>query len=114
MDVEEWIRKNVRCCACGGSLRNSKHINGIILERKAKWKNNTWGNVIVGVSGYAIAIVCDECVKKRVEPKFAVEWSDDKKEVRYHPVDELEPMTDKEKSLLEMLQEGMVEKALAG
>ena len=114
MDVEEWIRKNVKCCACGGSLRKSEHINGIMLERKAKWKNNTWGNIIIGISGYAIAIVCDECVKKRVEPKFAVEWDDDKKEVRYHPVDELEPMTDKDKSLLEMLQEDIVGGALAG
>jgi len=114
MDVEEWIRKNVKCCACGKPLKDSRYINGVLLERKAKWKNNTWGNLILGVSGYAVAIVCDECVKKKVKPKYAVEWSDDKREVRYHPVDELEPMSDKEKSLLEMLREGMVGNALAG
>jgi len=52
MDVEKWIRKNVKCCACGKPLKNSKYINGVLLERKARWKNNTWGNVIAEVSGY--------------------------------------------------------------
>jgi len=103
MSIEDWIRKNVKCCACGASLKNSKYINGVLLERKARWKTNTWGNFIVGLSGYAVAIVCDECVKKKAKPKFAVEWSDDKKEVRYHPVEELEPISDREKLLLTTL-----------
>ena len=100
MNIEEWIKNNIKCCACCKPLKDSKYINGVLLERKAKWKNNTWGNVIAGVSGYAVAIVCDECVKKKVKPKYAVEWDDDKKEIRYHPVSELEPMSDREKLLL--------------
>ena len=113
--MEEWIRNNVKCCACGKPLKNSEYINGVLLERKARWKNNTWGNLIIGVSRYAIAFVCDECVKKKAKPKFAVEWSDDEREVRYHPVDELEPMSDKEKALLDMLRgRDMVKRTLAG
>lgn len=91
MDIEDWIRENVKCCACGAKLTTSKYINGICLDKKATWKNNTWGNVLVeGSSGRAIAFVCDECVKKKVLPKYAVEWNDDQSEARYHPVEDLE------------------------
>ena len=115
MDPEEWvglIEKNVKCCACCKPLKNSKNLHIVLLERKAKWKDNTWGT-IARTSGYALAIVCDECAKKRIEPKYAVELSK-KGEVRYHPVSELEPMTDKEKLLLEMLRDDMVGRDLAG
>lgn len=101
--MEEWIREAVKCCACESKLTRSRYINCICLDKKATWKNNTWGNVIAGISGYAVAIVCDECVKSKVEPKYAVEWDDDETEVRYHSVNELKPMPEKEERLLEIL-----------
>jgi len=100
-DTEEWVERiseGVKCCACCKPLKNSKNLHIILLERKAKWKDNTWGT-IAGTSGYALAIVCDECAKKGIEPKYAVEMSK-KGEVRYHPVSELEPMSDRERLLL--------------
>ena len=104
MDTEEWVEqisKGVKCCACCKPLKNSKNLHIVLLERKAKWEDNTWGT-IAGTSGYALAVVCDECAKKGIEPKYAVEMSK-KGEVRYHPVSELEPMSEKERLLLETL-----------
>ena len=89
MDIEE-IREHVKCCACGAEMKKSRYINSICLDKKATWKNNTWGNVLVpGSGGRAVAIVCDECIEQKTGPEFAVEWDDDF-EVRYHRITELE------------------------
>jgi len=118
MNTEEWVERiseEVKCCACCKPLKNSKNLHIVLLERKAKWENNTWGT-IAGTSGYALAVVCDECAKKGNEPKYAVEMSS-RGEVRYHPVSELEPMSDRERLLLETLvalRERMMGRALAG
>ena len=104
MDAEEWVERiseGVKCCACCKPLKKSKNLHIVLLERKAKWKDNTWSTV-AGTSGYALAVVCDECAKRGIEPKYAVEMSS-KGEVRYHPVNELEPMSEKEKLILETL-----------
>ena len=104
MNTEEWvglIEKNMKCCACCKPLKDSKNLHIVLLERKAKWKDNTWGT-IARTSGYALAVVCDECAKKGIEPRYAVEMSK-KGEVRYHPVSELEPIPEREKLLLETL-----------
>jgi len=104
MNTEEWVERiseGVKCCACCKPLESSKNLHVVLLERKAKWKDNTWGT-IAGTSGYALAVVCDECAKRGIEPKYAVEMSN-KSEVRYHPVNELEPMSEKEKLILQTL-----------
>ena len=105
MDTEEWVEqisKGVKCCACCKPLKNSKSIHIVFLEQKAKWKDNTWDCSIAGISGCAIAVVCDECAKKGIEPKYAVEMSS-RGEVRYHPISELEPIPERGKLLLETL-----------
>ena len=118
MNTEEWVErisKGVKCCACCKPLKDSEKLHIILLERKAKWKDNTWGT-IAGTSGYALAVVCDECAKQGNEPKYAVEMSK-KGEIRYHLVSELEPIPEREKLLLETLvalRERMVGNALAG
>ena len=104
MNTKGWVERiseGVKCCACCKPLKNSKNLHIVFLERKAKWKDNTWGT-IAGTSGYALAVVCDECAKRGIEPKYAVEMSS-KGEARYHPVNELEPMSEKEKLILETL-----------
>jgi hypothetical protein len=103
LDFEDWIRQTVKCCACESKLNKSKYINAICLDKKATWKNNTWGNVIVGVSGYAVAIVCDKCAENKVEPRYAVEWDDNESEVRYHLVSELKLMPEFDRRLLKIL-----------
>jgi len=86
---DDWIRKNVRCCACGGSLEDSKHINLVALDKVASWKFPTWGNVLTKQPLiHAVAIVCDKCIDKGVQPKFAVEWNDNGN-VKYHKIEEL-------------------------
>ena len=89
MSIESEIRK-INCCACGGSLKDSKHINGICLNKKAAWVFPVWGNVLVKDShGRATAFVCDQCLENKATPKFAVEFRKDGGAI-YHPVEDLE------------------------
>lgn len=91
MDTEEKIKECVKCCACGESLSTSRYINTICLDKKATWRYNTWGNVLIpGSEGRAVAIVCDECIEQKREPEYAVEWDNDMTEVRYHLISDLE------------------------
>lgn len=102
---ENFIRAKVKCCACGGSLKDSQNINMVCLMKETKWKYPCWGNFLLGVLGFASALLCDKCVKENRKAKFAVEWDKDRGLVKYHlveklrdvppeifaPLDELEP-----------------------
>jgi len=57
--------------------------------KEAEWLHPTWGNVILGVYGFASAIVCDKCLKERKKPKWALEWDQRTLETKYHPVEKL-------------------------
>jgi len=88
-DYIKRIREKIKCCACSGSLADSKEINVICLMKEAEWKHPTWGNVILGIYGFATAILCDKCLRKRKKPKWALEWDERTLEARYHPVKRL-------------------------
>jgi hypothetical protein len=98
-----WLKIHGKCCSCEGTLKDSRHLNLVALNKKAKWDFPTWGNVLIeGSEGRAVAIVCDHCVKKARKEgfkiKFAVEIAsriDENGEavytdIKYHPVEELE------------------------
>lgn len=88
-DIICWIRENVKCCSCGHSLKNSKYINGISLNKIATWKHPSWGNLYVkGSHGRAISFQCDSCLNEKKTINYAVEFKD--KNVIYHPVEKLE------------------------
>jgi hypothetical protein len=88
--MEKIIRAKVKCCSCEGSLEKG-HINIIALMKVAQWQYPCWGNVLLGVHGFASAIVCDKCLKSRKKVKFAIEWTTpDLSIVKYHPVEELD------------------------
>ena len=92
---EGKVRKNVKCCACGGSLKSSKFINGICLNKLADWKHPVWGNVLVKdkyPEPRAISILCDHCIEDKRQPTYAVEWSDDYSKVTYHRVEDLKDL----------------------
>lgn len=98
-EVEDKIRDNVKCCACGGSLKSSKHINGVCLNKLATWEYPCWGNILIwrvdpekGRMKRATAILCDSCIKDCREPKYAVEWNRDYSEVKYHRVEDLKDL----------------------
>ena len=95
MDVSEWIKANVRCCSCGGSLESSRHINILCLNRLATWEWPRWGNILV-MDKYPVnrapAILCDRCVEENREIKFAIEWDNERTYVRYHKVEELQEL----------------------
>lgn len=95
---DEQIKAEGKCCACDEPLQNSKHLNLIALDRKATWEYPTWGNVLLHLHGYAVAILCDNCVKKGKAAKYAVEFKDDK--IIYHDVETLQEISELEKALL--------------
>jgi len=100
------IKEKVKCCACGGSLANSKEINIICLMKEAEWKHPTWGNVILGVYGLASAIFCDDCLKKGKKAKWAIEWDQQTLETKYHPVEKLKDVPEAIFSPLDELEPG--------
>ena len=95
IDSEKWIKDNVRCCACGGSLKRSRFINMIALDKLATWKWPVWGNVLL-LNKYpmnrAIAILCDKCIEKNRKPKYAVEWDMKHNSVKYHLIKNLKDL----------------------
>lgn len=104
-EIEKKIRNHVKCCACGGSLKPSKFVNGVVLNKLAAWKYPVWGNILVR-DRYselrAVAILCDCCIEEKRQPKYAVEWSDDYSKVRYHRVEELKDLSEiSDKDILE-------------
>jgi hypothetical protein len=95
MNVERWIKRNVKCCSCGEPLKNSRHINIIALDMLAEWRNPVWGNILVKdrhPEPRALAIICDNCLEKRIFPVYAVEWDMEKNIVKYHPIKDLKPL----------------------
>ena len=96
----DWMIKKVKCCACGKPLKNSECNHIIYLRYKAKWKGSTWSHPLLGIPRCALAVICDECIRKGTKPKYALERTDED-EPRYHPIDELEPLSERQKQSLE-------------
>lgn len=86
-----WIFQNVLCGACRKSLKASKYLNGVTLDRKARWEFPIWGNILIpGCEGRAVAYVCDLCIDTAREKdlpipvNFAVEIGDNSSWAKYH------------------------------
>lgn len=88
-DLSQKIKEKIKCCTCGGSLADSKEINTICLMKEAEWKQPTWGSIILGIHGFAAAIICDKCLKEGKKPKWAIEWNQKTLAIKYHPVEKL-------------------------
>lgn len=99
-DFTEFLWKNGKCCICEDPLKDSKQINFGMLDKLTFWKFPGWGNIFAEkpgdrISGRALAVVCDKCyhAKKRGEPvgkiRFALEVTEEMKEIIYHPVEDL-------------------------
>jgi len=84
---------NEKCCACDRIISNhSKHINGVMLDRRAQWEYPIAGNIITGEKGKAVAIVCDECLDKQKPVKYAVRFEESN--VIYVPIEDLERISE--------------------
>jgi hypothetical protein len=91
----DWIRKNVRCCACGRPLSETRYINYVCLDRLATWKNPTWKNILLedmSPEPRALAVLCDKCIEENRLPEYAVEWDVESNLISYHRVEELTPL----------------------
>lgn len=94
-EIEKKIKENIKCCACDGSLKRSRSVNGMLLNKLATWAHPTWGNVLVKdkyPEARATAILCDRCIEENRPPKYAVEWDSDYSKVIYHKVEDLEDL----------------------
>ena len=90
VDWTAWIKKYGKCCSCEGSLKKSRFINGIMLNKLATWDYPTWGNILLGIpANRASAIVCDTCLEQGKKPKYAIEWDQEDNVVKYHKVGDL-------------------------
>jgi len=103
---EELIRLKVKCCCCEGSLKSSKRINLVGLMKEAQWAFPVWGNLLLGIMGFANAVICDKCLKEKKKPKFAVEWTEDLNVVKYHSVEELRDVPKEIFKQLDQLEHG--------
>jgi len=90
-NIEDWARKNVKCCACGGKMETSKFINLVGLEKLATWKFPVFGQIdIPDYKPRAAAIVCDECKQKKEKIRYCIEFEGSLYQVKYREVDSLE------------------------
>lgn len=89
-EFEDWARKNIECCACGGPLEKSSCINIVELKKLATWKFPVFGHIdIPGYGPRALAIVCNECMKNKIKIRHCIEWEGSPYLVKYHDVDDL-------------------------
>jgi len=106
-DLSQRIKEKIKCCACGGSLADSKDINIICLMKEAEWPHPTWGNVLLQIPpSFASAILCDKCIKERKKPKWAIEWDQRTLETKYHLVEKLKDVPREIFSPLDELEPG--------
>ena len=100
-EFDNFIRKNVECCACGGSMEMSSCINIVELKKRATWKFPVFGHIDIPDYGpRAMAVVCDECMRNpKVKIRRCIEWEGTPYQVKYHDVNDLE---DDKKSVSQM------------
>ena len=84
------IKEKAKCCSCGGSLKGGFVM--VALMKKATWQHPIWKNRLLSEGPLAAAILCETCVKAGKRPAKAIEWDTKTLEIKYHPVDTLEPI----------------------
>lgn len=96
--IVEQIKDKINCCACGRPLKNSKWINLCETNKIATWNYPKSRNVFIpNAPSQAVAIVCDDCMKTKLQPISAIELEpgqDGFGEVIYHALEELEDVPD--------------------
>ncbi|MDH7478080.1 MAG: hypothetical protein QHH17_06845 [Candidatus Bathyarchaeota archaeon] len=114
--MTEWIKRNIKCCACGQPMANSKHVNDICLDKEATWDYPVWNNILVvekHPEKRATAIICDNCVETKRKIKYAVGWNRNHSNLKYYPVEQLKdlpPITKEETLQAETKNFGLLSK----
>jgi len=86
------------CCACDKEIKGEDaDASWVMLQKRATWKYPTWGNVMFGTQGGAIASMCGVCTNAGMKPLYAVrkaEGAEDSEDERFErvPLSELEDM----------------------
>ena len=99
------LKDTLKCGACEAPLKDSK-LNIILLLKEIEWEQPDWGNLLLGIRGFAIGVLCDKCVREKKKPNLAVEWNTTTHAVTYHPVDKLKDVDPHLFDLLDVLEPG--------
>lgn len=78
MDVEKILRRLCKCAVCERSLKNSRYINLVALNKKPPGAFPVMRNIEKkGDPDHAVAALCDSCLEKNdvSKVKFALEFS---------------------------------------
>ena len=100
------LKDTLKCGACEAPLKDSKQVNVVLLLKEAEWQFPNWGNILLGIRGFASSVLCDKCVKEHKKPKLAVEWNPTTHAITYHPVDKLKDVDPHLFDLLDVLEPG--------
>jgi len=97
---EDWAKKNIKCCACGGTLETSRFMKAVEIEKLATWKYPVLGRIDIPDYGpRAVAIVCDECIQKKEKIRRCIEWEDSPYQIKYHDIESLEDVDKSESQM---------------
>lgn len=91
-ETPEMVKKffSANCCACGGPMRGSRHLNVVVLNKKARWKYPVGGNILDKKLSRAVAVLCDDCIAAEKKPVLAIEFAG--AGLVYHAVSHLEDL----------------------
>jgi hypothetical protein len=90
-EIDQMALAGWPCCACDDLIKGDDTESQVVmLDKLAKWGYPTWGNVLTGVGGRAVAVLCGKCIKAGEKARFAIK-KDDKKYSRV-PLTELEDL----------------------
>jgi len=87
---DAWIKKNVKCCACGCTLETSAFMTLCITSKIATWKIPIFGSLdCPDFPPRATAYVCDVCLINKTNIRYCIEFEISTGQVTYHDVDSL-------------------------
>lgn len=67
------------CCACDETIGKDDFECGVaMLDKLAKWSYPTWGNILTGTGGRALAVLCGKCAKAKKTTQYAVKKDGEK------------------------------------
>ncbi|MBA7558651.1 hypothetical protein ES708_00255 [subsurface metagenome] len=83
------------CCACKETITgDDTKARTTMLQKKAKWDYPTWGSVLDGTGGKAVALLCGKCVEENRQPEYALKLNRDDwanpKDIELVPLADLE------------------------
>lgn len=66
------------CCSCDQVISGEdRQASFVMLNKMTKWSYPTWGNILYGTQGRAIASQCGRCITAGMKPLYAVKKTEE-------------------------------------